>query len=84
MENYWLYRVGIWFVSVAPTWLVHFVASLCVEISFPFRWRTRRKVYANLSHVLPADTPRESAGLSCVAHSATLPIPSSTFSASLA
>ncbi len=57
MENYWLYRVGIWFVTVAPTWLVHFVASLAVEISFPFRWRTRRVVYANLSHVLPADTP---------------------------
>lgn len=57
MENYYLYRLGIFLVSSAPLWLVHFIASVTAELSFIF-WRRRRQiVYANLAHVLPPDTP---------------------------
>lgn len=58
MENYTLYRLGIWLASVAPLWLAHFVASLIAEISFIFWARRRRIIYANLEHVLPPGTSR--------------------------
>ncbi len=57
MENYHLYRLGIWLTTVAPLWLVHFIASVGAEVSFLF-WRRRRLiVFANLAHVLPPGTP---------------------------
>jgi KDO2-lipid IV(A) lauroyltransferase len=57
MENYHLYRFGIWLASVMPLWLAHFLASVVSEISFIFWRRRRRIVYANLEHVLPPGTP---------------------------
>ncbi len=53
MENYQLYRLGIWLAENVPLWLAHFVASLAAEIIFVL-WRPRRRiVYANLRQVLP-------------------------------
>jgi lauroyl/myristoyl acyltransferase len=56
MENYYLYSLAIWLVSIAPLWLAHFVGSLLAEISFVLHGRTRRVVYRNLEHVLPPGT----------------------------
>jgi lauroyl/myristoyl acyltransferase len=56
MENYHLYSLAIWLVSMAPLWLAHFVGSLLAEISFVLHVRTRRVVYRNLEHVLPPGT----------------------------
>ena len=56
MENYTLYRVGIWLVARLPLWFVYFAAGTLGEINFIFSHRSRRGIYANLKHVLPPET----------------------------
>ena len=58
MENYTLYRVGIWLVARLPLWLVYFAAGTLGELNFIFDGRSRRGIYANLNHVLPPGTSR--------------------------
>ncbi len=56
MENYVLYRVGIWLVARLPLWFVYFAAGTLGEVYFIFSGRSRRGIYANLGHVLPPET----------------------------
>jgi len=58
LENYYLYRLGIWLVIRAPLWLSYFVAGLLAELNFLFNRRSRRGVYANQRRVLPPETGR--------------------------
>jgi lauroyl/myristoyl acyltransferase len=57
MENYHLYRLGIWLVAHLPVGFSYFVAALVAELNFLFNTRSRRGVYANQSAVLPPRTP---------------------------
>jgi lauroyl/myristoyl acyltransferase len=55
MENYYLYRMGIWLVAHLPVGPVYFLAGVLGELNFYFNRRSRRGVYANQRHVLPPD-----------------------------
>lgn len=55
-ENYTLYRLGIWLTGRLPRWLVYAIAALLAELNCLFSLRSRRGLYANLSHVLPPET----------------------------
>jgi phosphatidylinositol dimannoside acyltransferase len=55
MENYHLYRLGMWLVAHLPVGPVYFVAGFIGELHFLFNRRERRGVYANQRHVLPPD-----------------------------
>ncbi|MCX6030256.1 MAG: hypothetical protein NT169_13305 [Chloroflexi bacterium] len=57
LENYTLYRLGSWLTARLPRWLVYAVAALLAELNCAFSVRSRRGVYANLSHVLPPEMP---------------------------
>jgi KDO2-lipid IV(A) lauroyltransferase len=58
LENYRLYQLGMWLVTRLPNALVNSVADLLAELSFLLNRRSRRGLYANLRHVLPAETSR--------------------------
>lgn len=56
MENYYLYRLGIWLVAHLPVGFSYFVAGLIAELNFLFNSRSRRGVYANQAAALPTRT----------------------------
>jgi KDO2-lipid IV(A) lauroyltransferase len=57
-ENYYLYRAAIWLIARLPEWFVHGCAVVLAELNYLLNPRGRAGIYANLAHVLPADTPK--------------------------
>lgn len=55
MENYHLYRIGMWLVARLPIAFVYFVAGMIGELNFALNPRSRQGVYANQRRVLPPE-----------------------------
>lgn len=58
LENYYLYRTGIWLTAHLPLGLAYFIAGMVAELNFLLNARLRRGVYASQAHALPPKTGR--------------------------
>ncbi len=56
LENYFIYRLGLWLTARLPLWLVYAGAALLADLNFLFSARIRRGIYANLGRAVPPDT----------------------------